>query len=153
MAFNSRGANGLFGAYLGSTSCEGQALLPPYDGHRGAADMTSDGRYVLLVTARGWDKATTGAEPGKGSSNSIDILDRTTGTLSTLVPSYCSNCQRGAIWPRFSPEGAKIVWAELVQTPLEVQPIGRWSLHVSTLSADRAAVVSDLRRRARTSGA
>lgn len=143
MVFNVRGANGLFDAYLGDTTCTGMPLLPSYDGHRGAADMTPDGRYVLLVIARGWDKATSGAEPGKGSSNSIDVLDRNTGALSTLVPSFCTNCQRGAIWPRFSPDGSKVVWAELVQTPLEVQPIGRWALHVSSLNDQRTAVVSE----------
>ena len=143
MAFDVRGTNGLFDAYLGDTTCAGTPLLPPYDGHRGAADITPDGRYVLLVIARGWDKATSGAEPGKGSSNSIDILDRDTGVLSTLVPSFCTNCQRGAIWPRLSQDGSKVVWAELVQTPLEVQPIGRWALHVSTLNDKRTTVVSE----------
>jgi hypothetical protein len=152
MAFNVRGSSGLFDAYLGTTACDGPALLPSYDGNRGAADMTGDGRYVLLVTARGWDKATAGAEPGKGSSNSIDILDRTTGALSTLVPSYCTNCQRGAIWPRFSPDGTRVVWAELVQTPLEVSPIGRWYLHVSTLGADRTSVASDRTWQPRSAG-
>jgi hypothetical protein len=143
MAFDVRGSNGLFDAYLGDTTCTGSPLLPPYDGNRGAADMTADGRYVLLVIARGWDKASAGAEPGKGSSNSIDILNRSTGVVSTLVPSFCTNCQRGAIWPRFSPDASKVVWAELVQTPLEVQPIGRWALHVSTLDGNRTTVVSD----------
>lgn len=53
MVFNVRGTNGFFDAHLGSTACEGEPLLPPYDGHRGAADITPDGSYVLLVTARG----------------------------------------------------------------------------------------------------
>jgi hypothetical protein len=143
MAFNVRGSNGLFDAFLGNTRCEGQPLLPTYDGHRGVADMTPDGRHVILVIARGWDKATSGAEPGKGSSNSVDILDRNTGAVSTLVPSFCSGCQRGAIWPRLSPDGSKLIWAEMEQSPLEMTPIGRWSLHVSMLSADRSSVVSD----------
>jgi Tol biopolymer transport system component len=114
--------------------------------------MTADGRYVLLVTARGWDKATTGAEPGKGSSNSIDMLDRDTGKLSTLVGSFCDGCQRGAIWPRLSPDGSRVAWTEMVQTPYEVQPIGRWTLHVSTLNPDRTAVTSDLVWQPRSSG-
>ncbi len=152
MAFNVRGDNKLFDAYLGDASCNGKALLPAYDGNRGAADLTADGRYVLLVIARGLDKATSGAEPGKGSSNSVDIFDRKTGTLSTLVKSFCNGCQRGAIWPRFSPDGSKVVWTEMVQTPLELQPIGRFRLHVSKLDDTHRSVTSDMVWEPRSTG-
>jgi hypothetical protein len=134
MVWFSRNASGLDDAYIGDGSCNGTPLLPPYAGHRGPSDMTKDGRYVLLVTAVGWDKATEGAAPGKGSQNAIQLYDRKTGTLSTLLPSATST-QRGVIWPRFNATGTKIVWAQMVKSPFEVNfPWGAWELHVADVN-------------------
>jgi hypothetical protein len=144
MVWFARNAAGLDDAYIGDVNCNGSPLLPPYPGNRAPADLTADGRYVLLTTAVGWDKATQGAEPGKGSQNAIQLYDRQTGTLSTLLPGALPT-QRGVIWPHFNADGTKLVWAQIVRTPLESPPWGDWQLHVAdvnlatgTLSNNRA---------------
>jgi hypothetical protein len=79
----------------------------------------------------GWDKATLGARPGAGSGNEIQLYDRQTGRLSTLLPGALST-QRGVIWPRFNADGTKIAWAQMVKAPEEVNfPWGDWELHVA----------------------
>jgi hypothetical protein len=145
MVWHSQTAAGTDDVYVGDGNCSGTALLPPYDGHRGPADITKDGRYVLLVTAVGWDRRTEGAAPGKGSQNAIQLYDRQTGRLSTLLPGALRT-QRGVIWPKFNADGTKIAWAQMTKTPWEANfPWGDWELHVadvnlatSTLSNNRA---------------
>ena len=133
MVWNSADENNVFDVYIGNGSCVGSALLPAYDGNRGAADITSDGRYVLLVTAVGWDKNISWAQPGKGSGNAIQLYDRQTNRLSTLLAGAAAD-QRGVIWPRFNDNGTKIVWSQMVQTSFEMGPIGSWQLHVASVN-------------------
>jgi len=145
MVWHSATAAGWDDVYVGDGNCSGTALLPPHDGHRGPADITKDGRYVLLVTAVGWDRRTEGAAPGKGSQNAIQLYDRQAGKLSTLLPGALKT-QRGVIWPKFNADGTKIVWAQMTKTMFEVNfPWGDWELHVAdvnlatgTLSNNRA---------------
>ena len=145
MVWHARNAAGLDAAYIGDTSCNGKPLLPPVDGHRGPSDITPDGRYVVLVTALGWDRTTVVAEPGKGSGNAIQLYDRQTGKLSTLLPG-ATKTQRGGIWPKLSPDGKKLVWTQMVKAPAETGDIwGDWEVHIAdvdlaagTLSNNRA---------------
>jgi hypothetical protein len=132
MVWNRMTPSGTFDAYIGNGDCQGSALLPAYAGNRGAADISSNGRYVLLVTAVGWDKSTAGAQPGSGSQNAIQLYDRQTGTLSTLLAGATST-QRGVIWPRFNADDTEIVWSQMVQTPVQAPPIGAWQLHVANV--------------------
>ena len=135
---------GTFDAYIGNGNCQGTPLLPRYAGNRGVTDITADGRYVLLVTAVGWDKSTFGAQPGNGSQNAIQLYDRQTGKLSTLLTGATAS-QRGVIWPEFNADGTEIVWSQMVETALQAPPAGAWQLHVAnvnlatgTLSDNRA---------------
>jgi hypothetical protein len=144
MVWKALNVHGMWDAYIGDGSCNGAPLLPAYNGERGPSDITRDGRYVLLVTAVGGDKATLGAAPGKGSNNAIQLYDRQTGKLSTLLPSGIPS-QRGVIWPKFNASGTKIAWAQMVKTPVQAPSWGDWDLHVAnvdlstgTLSNDRA---------------
>lgn len=144
MVFNRMLPSGVDDAFIGNGNCDGTALLPPYPGNRGASDITRDGRYVLLVTAVGWDRTTVGAQPGKGSQNAIQLYDRQTGTLSTLLPSATPS-QRGVIWPRFNADGTEIAWAQMVKTPWEENfPWGDWDLHVANVNL-ATGVLSDNR--------
>ena len=86
VAYRRDGA-GVWDAYIGngSGSCHGQRLLAPYGGNRGPADISADGRYVLLTTAVGWDRTLSDSAPGQGSGNAIQLYDRRTHRLSTLL--------------------------------------------------------------------
>ncbi|MGZ4195333.1 MAG: hypothetical protein ACXVSJ_02745 [Solirubrobacteraceae bacterium] len=143
MIWVSKNARGLDNPYIGDSNCKGRPLLPPYDGQRGASDITKNGRYVLLTTAVGWDKTTVGAEPGKGSGNAIQLYDRRTHKLSTLLPGARSN-QKGLIVPRFNANGTKIAWAEMVAAPEWVNfPWGDWELHVADVDLRRGRLSHD----------
>jgi hypothetical protein len=144
MVWDHMTASGTFDAFVGNGNCHGGALLPSYVGNRGATDITANGRYVLIVTAVGWDKATFGAQPGNGSQNAIQLYDRRTGKLSTLLRGGTST-QRGVIFPEFNANDTKIVWSQMLKTPAETPPAGVWQLHVAnvdlvtgTLSDNRA---------------
>ena len=133
MVWYARTAAGVWDAYIGDGSCHGTPLLPAYGGNRGPADITADGRYVLLTTAVGWDRALPWSSPGRGSQNAIQLYDRATGRLSTLLAGATSS-QRGVIWPRFNSTGTKIVWSQMIKTGSEAPPSGRWALHVADVN-------------------
>lgn len=131
VAYRRNGA-GVWDAYIGSGSgaCHGRPLLAPYAGNRGPADISADGRYVLLTTAVGWDKTLSDSAPGQGSGNAIQLYDRRTHKLSTLLAG-ASAAQRGVIWPTFNSRDTKIVWSQMLETAVEDPPVGRWALHVA----------------------
>ncbi len=130
MVWYSRNAAGVWDAYIGNGNCQGTPLLPSYDGNRGPADITANGRYVLLTTAVGVDKTLHFSAPGQGSGNAIELYDRQTGKLSTLLPGGTAS-QRGVIWPTFNSDASKIVWSQMIKTAAEDPPVGRWALHVA----------------------
>jgi hypothetical protein len=132
MAFNTRQANGLWDVRVGGADCQGAAPLPAYDGHRGASDMTTDGRYVLLTTAYGPARTAAYAEPGKGVGNDLELLDRQTGTVRRLTTG-----RPGIIWAKLKPDATKVVWSELVAGggwfPWDNDYLGSWAIHVANL--------------------
>jgi hypothetical protein len=130
MVWYGRNAEGVWDAYIGNGDCQGTPLLPSYDGNRGPSDITPDGRYVLLTTAVGLDKALRDSSPGQGSGNAIQLYDRQTGRLSTLLAGGTAS-QRGLIWPTFNSDDTKIVWSQMVKTAMEDPPVGEWALHVA----------------------
>jgi hypothetical protein len=133
MVWYSRNAAGVWDAYIGNGSCQGAPLLPPYDGNRGPADITANGRYVLLTTAMGLEKTLHFSAPGQGSGNAIELYDRRTGKLSTLLAG-ASASQRGVIWPTFNSDASKIVWSQMIKTAAEDPPLGQWALHVADVN-------------------
>jgi len=133
MVWYARDWAGLWNAYIGDRNCHGRALLAPYDGNRGPADITADGRYVLLTSAVGWQRTLPMSSPGRGSQNAIELYDRRTGRLSTLLPGARPS-QRGVIWPTFNATDTKIVWSQLLRTAAEAPPAGEWALHVADVN-------------------
>jgi hypothetical protein len=134
MVWYSRGSNNLDDVYIGDSNCNGTALLPAYDGHRAPTDMTRDGRYILLATAVGWDRKTEGAAEGKGSGNAIQVYDRQTGKLSTLLPGGIPS-QRGVIWAKLNSTATKIAWAQMVRSPFETGDLwGDWEVHAADVN-------------------
>jgi hypothetical protein len=133
MVWYSRNAAGVWDAYIGNGSCQGAPLLPPYAGNRGPADITANGRYVLLTTAMGLDKTLHFSAPGQGSGNAIQLYDRQTGRLTTLLPGGTAS-QRGVIWPTFNSDASRIVWSQMIKTAAEDPPVGQWALHVADVN-------------------
>lgn len=130
MVWNEMTAAGTFDAYIGNDDCQGSELLPNYAGNRGATDITTNGQYVLLVTAVGWEKTLFASQPGVGSDDAIQLYNRTTGTTSTLLPGETSS-QLGVIWPEFNANDTEIVWSQITATPTEAAPLGTWQIHVA----------------------
>jgi len=135
MVWYARDAQGLWNAYVGNERCHGRPLLPPYDGNRGPAAITPNGRYVLLTTAVGLDKTLRDSAPGEGSGNAIQLYDRSTHRLSTLLAGGTAS-QRGVIWPALNADDTKIVWSQMVKTAQEAPPVGRWALHVADVDLE-----------------
>jgi hypothetical protein len=133
MVWYSMNASGVWDAYVGNGNCEGAPLLPPYAGNRGPAGITANGRYVLLTTAVGVDRTLHYSAPGQGSGNAIQLYDRQTGKLSTLLAGGTTS-QRGVIWPTFNSDASKIVWSQMIKTAAEDPPVGRWALHVADVN-------------------
>jgi hypothetical protein len=145
MVWYSKNSQGVWDAYIGNDNCQGSPLLPAYDGNRGPADITSDGRYVLLTTAVGTDKTLADSSPGQGSGNEIQLYDRQTGTLSTLLPGGTAS-QRGVIWPKFNSNDTKIVWSQFLQTGVAAGDIGsgRWALNVADVDLATGTLSNDV---------
>jgi hypothetical protein len=138
MIWNERQANGLVDVRVGARDCSGgQPLLRPHDGHRGASDVSTDGRYVLLETSYGEPRDVWYAEPGSGFGNDIELLDRQTGRLTRLTFG-----RKGTIWARLHPSGTRLTWAEMVKTAAEANfwqnLLGIWRLHVADISPQGA---------------
>jgi hypothetical protein len=132
MVWYSKNSEGVCDVYIGNDNCQGRPLLSPYDGNRGPADITPEGRYILLTTAVGTEKTSSFSSPGEGVDNEIQLYDRQTGKLSTLLAGDSSS-QKGVIWPKFNANDTKIVWSQMLQTGLEAGDLGsgRWALHVA----------------------
>jgi hypothetical protein len=143
MVWYSKNSSGLWETFIGNGECQGEPLLPPYSGNRGPAAITPNGRYVLLTTAVGWEKAMSMSSPGQGSQNSIQLYDRQTGKLSTLLAGATSS-QRGVIWPTFNSNDTKIVWSQLVRTAAEVPPAGQWALHVANVNLETGTLSNNV---------
>ncbi len=141
MLWYRRNSAGVWDAYIGNGSCHGKPLLPPYDGNRGPAGITANGRYVLLTTAVGLDRTLSYSSPGQGSGNEIQLYDRRTHRLSTLLAG-ASASQRGVIWPTFNANATKIVWSQMLEAAFEDPPVGRWALHVADVNL-AAGTLSD----------
>ena len=145
MVWTSKNSNGVWDAYIGNDDCQGQPLLPAYDGNRGPADITPDGRYVLLTTAVGPNKTSSFSSPGQGLGNAIQLYDRQTGKLSTLLAGATAS-QKGVIWPIFNASGTKIVWSQQLQTGLQAGDIGsgRWALHVADINLAAGTISNNI---------
>ena len=143
MVWYSRNGSGLWDAYIGNAGCQGEPLLPAYAGNRGPAGITPDGRYVLLTTAVGWDKALPDSSPGRGSQNAIQLYDRQTGKLSTLLAGATST-QRGVIWPTFNETDTKIVWSQMIKAPEEDPPYGQWALHTANVDLEAGTLSNNV---------
>jgi hypothetical protein len=135
MVWYAKNSANLWDAYIGNGACHGKPLLPSYEGNRGPSGITRNGRYVLLTTAVGWEKTMPESGPGEGSQDAIQLYDRRTGKLSTLLPG-ASSSQRGVIWPTFNANDTKIVWSQLVKTAREAPPSGEWALHVADVNLE-----------------
>jgi hypothetical protein len=142
MAYNTRQANGLWDVRVGDAACNGSAPLPAYDGHRGASDLSADGRLLLLTTAYGPMRSSDFAEPGKGLGNDLELLDRQTGTLRRLTTG-----RQGIIWAKFKSDLSKVTWAELVAGggwfPWEADYLASWALHVADLNATTGTLTNE----------
>ncbi len=134
MVFNRRQVSGHWDVLTGDRSCGGaQPLLAPHQGHRGASDVSADGRWVLLETDFGTPRGQDYAEPGKGFANDLELYDRQTGRLTRLTSG-----RKGTIWARFNAAANKVAWTELVKTQFEADTwnnlLGVWSLHVADIT-------------------
>jgi hypothetical protein len=135
MIYNTRNSAGLWDAYYGS-NCTGTPLLPVYAGHRGATDVTPDGRYVLLEVDMGSPPGQAQAEPGKGVGDEVELYDRQTGTLTQLTSG-----RMGTIWARFTkPDGSQIVFSQYVESSWSTGDIwdnllGWWQMHLANIAA------------------
>jgi hypothetical protein len=143
MVWSSRNSSGLWDAYIGNAKCQGAPLLAPYAGNRGPADITADGRYVLLTTAVGWERQLLTSAPGAGSQNAIQLYDRQTGKLSTLLAGGTGS-RRGVIWPKFNADGTKIVWSQMLKTALENHMVGQWALHVADVNLAKGTLSNNV---------
>ncbi len=135
MIFNSRKADGHWEAYLGNARCGGgKPLLPPTPGHRGASDVTPDGRYVLFETDFGSHPGRSWAEPGKGVDNDLVLLDRSNGRVTRLTSG-----RKGTIWGRLKSDGSKVTWSQMTKTPLgsghpKDDLLGVWQIHAADIT-------------------
>jgi hypothetical protein len=137
LIFNERQSTGRWDVRIGNRDCTGStAMLPTWDGHRGASDVTPDGRYVLLETDYGTPRGQQIAEPGVGTGDDIELLDRSTNRLTRLTTG-----RKGTIWAQIRDDGQRVSWAEMTKTPLESSSfwshaLGDWNLHVADVTAD-----------------
>jgi hypothetical protein len=143
MVWYGMNAKGVWDAYIGNGNCQGAPLLAPYEGNRGPAGITANGRYVLLTTAMGADKTLRFSAPGQGSGNAIQLYDRQTGKLSTLLPGATAS-QRGVIWPTFNADASKIVWSQMLKTAAEDPPVGKWALHVADVNLAAGTITNNV---------
>src|ERR1017187_1044554 len=117
----------------------GGASLLNTTGNCGPADVTPDGRFVLLTQAVGWEETLSMSSPGQGSDNAIVLYDRQTGKLSTLLAGATAT-NRGVIWPRFTPDASMIVWSQMIRTAREMPPSGQWSLRSAKVDLEAGAL-------------
>jgi hypothetical protein len=147
MVWFERNSANVYDAYIGNDRCEGSPMLPPHGGHRGPSDITSDGRFVILTTAVGWDRKLEWSGPGKGSGNAIQVYDRVTGTLKTLLRGGSWE-QRGVIWPKLARNGTLLVWSQMLKSPLETNaPWGDWEIHVADVDLAAGTLTNERRWR------
>lgn len=129
-------ATGLQNPHVGTLDdpCDGPALLPAYDGHRGVEDVSSDGRHVLCVKAVCPTRDQNIAIPGKGVNNTLAIFDRDRQEEYELFPStdFCgwSPKRHSIMWADFKPDLTAVSWTQRYKSG---DLAGLWEARVADL--------------------
>lgn len=110
---------------------------PPAQCDKGNAHFSPSGGY--LVMSVGSPEAgcpNTFADPGIGAGTNLWTYDLERGAWSNLTR-YTGGAGKGiygTLYPSFSRDGAKLVWAKLVAPADLANIFGRWEVHVADFS-------------------
>jgi hypothetical protein len=144
IVYNRRGSDGLWDAYRAAPDGGGETCItcstPSFASvgaatHRGASDVSPDGRHLLLDVERGSHFGTIGAseaEPGRGAYSDVWLSTSDGSRAWPLTDIYDpANVAIGTIWPRFDRTGTRVVWAEMYAP--SILNLGFWSLKVADI--------------------
>ena len=144
--FNRRGADNLWDAYAVNPDGTGEVCLtctvPSFPDvgaatSRGVADVSPDGKYVLLTVEKGSHPGVAiGAsqtDPGKGVFNDIWLLT-SDGSQAWPLTDLPVDANQGTIWQRFDRTGNTIVWAQMYRGAGLVEFFGYWTLKLGDIA-------------------
>lgn len=105
----------------------------PKGTQKGVGDVTPDGKHALVTVERsGHWPLPDGlylAAPGAGTYNDL-WLQTVDGKRAWKLRDLVAAKANALIWPRFDPDGERVVWSEQWRYGL---PFGAWRLHVARL--------------------
>jgi hypothetical protein len=151
--FNRRGADSMFDAYSAAPDGSGETCLtcklpsfPRYGAntHRGAQDVTPDGKYVVVMvekphpaSPRPAPVGAPEAEPGRGIFNDIWLV-ASDGSKAWPLTNLPANAYEGQIWARLNRAGNKLVWSYLYAGGNETNgtnkdDLGSWQIKLADL--------------------
>ncbi len=67
--------------------------------------------------------------PGQGATNDVWLLDTATSAWTPLITG-----QTAVIWPRFRPDGQRIVWGQMTKSLGAAPPDGAWEILAADLT-------------------
>jgi len=152
--FNRRGVDTMFDAYTANEDGSGEVCLtcslPSYasygaNTHRGAQDVTPDGKYVITFvekphpgTPRPTPVGAPEAEPGRGLFNDIWLV-ASDGSGAWPLTNLPENAYVGQIWARLNRAGNKLVWAYMYEganltDATSRNDLGSWQIKIADLA-------------------
>jgi hypothetical protein len=136
ITYNSRGANGMWGAYSAGQYGGNVKTWSAGPTNRGAGDVTPDGKYAILTQERtshfGAAIGAQSTEPGKGAWNDLVLTDRRNNWQLT-GPGTPISSGNAVIWPRFNADGTKLIWSQQYHLLTGTELFGFWQMKTADL--------------------
>lgn len=108
--------------------------------HKGFPHYDPTGRYIAVTVEMNFLCPKKFSQPGLAASTNLWIVDSQTNTWTNLTkyrfPETTTDLH-GALSPYISPDGKKIMWANILEAADYTQPhqiFGKWELHVADLT-------------------
>lgn len=122
------------GSNVRCLTCTDQPGLP-VKVHKGSPSWHASGRYILFQAEMAHHFGPSRAsEPGIGWWSNVWVMSAD-GTRSWQLTNYNPRAATAVLMPRFSRDGRKVAWTELIAGPKDRKmasgPFGRWRLHVA----------------------
>ncbi|HEU4760377.1 MAG TPA: hypothetical protein VFT91_10415, partial [Dehalococcoidia bacterium] len=149
IAFDRKGSDGFYDVWTMKPDGSGQACLtcqaPGLPGkHMGQPDWHPSGDYIVFQAEKAQHGGSSlAATPGAGFANDLWLVTRDGQSTFQLTDLPAGT---GVLHPHFSHDGAKLVWAQMIQPPPRGESLGgEWAIKLADFVVDGGPHLANIR--------